>query len=101
MTIKNLRWERIIIPTLIAAVFAACSTTLPHGIDSSVTAQESQQAMGAELWANNCQRCHNFRDPSSLSDAQWEVVLMHMRIRANLTAEEHRSILEYLKSSND
>ncbi len=98
MTMKNVRWQRRIFPVLIVAVFLGCST-LPY--NNSTAAPQQQPALGAELWANNCQRCHNFRDPTSLSDAQWDVVLMHMRIRANLTAEEHRGILEYLKSSND
>ena len=34
------------------------------------------------------------------SDAEWDVAMHHMRIRANLTAEEHRKILEFLKSAN-
>ena len=54
---------------------------------------------GAQLWADNCQRCHNARSPGSLSPAQWEVAMMHMRVRANLTPEEHKKILEFLKSS--
>ena len=53
---------------------------------------------GAELWAENCVRCHNIRSPSNYSAAQWEVVMMHMRVRANLTPEEHKKILEFLKS---
>ena len=52
---------------------------------------------GAQLWADNCQRCHNTRSPSSYNDAQWEVAMMHMRVRANLTPEEHKKILEFLK----
>jgi hypothetical protein len=55
---------------------------------------------GAELWAENCVRCHNIRSPSSYSPAQWEVVMMHMRVRANLTPEEHKKILEFLKSGS-
>ena len=55
---------------------------------------------GAELWAENCVRCHNIRSPSSYSPVQWEVVTMHMRVRANLTAEEHRKILAFLKSAH-
>jgi hypothetical protein len=55
---------------------------------------------GAQLWAENCVRCHNIRSPSSLSPAQWEVAAMHMRIRANLTPEEHKKILEFLKSGS-
>jgi mono/diheme cytochrome c family protein len=53
---------------------------------------------GAQLWAENCVRCHNIRSPSSYSPAQWEVVMMHMRVRANLTPEEHKKILEFLKA---
>jgi hypothetical protein len=53
---------------------------------------------GAQLWAENCIRCHNIRSPSQYSPAQWEVVMMHMRVRANLTPEEHKKILEFLKS---
>ena len=55
---------------------------------------------GAELWAQNCVRCHNLRSPSSFSPAQWEVVMMHMRVRANLTPEEHKKILEFLKAGS-
>jgi len=55
---------------------------------------------GAELWAENCIRCHNIRSPSNYSPAQWEVVMMHMRVRANLTPEEHKKILEFLKSGS-
>jgi hypothetical protein len=53
---------------------------------------------GAQLWAENCIRCHNIRSPASLSPVQWEVALMHMRVRANLTPEEHKRILEFLKA---
>ena len=55
---------------------------------------------GAELWAVNCAHCHNIRSPNYYSDAQWDVAMMHMRVRANLTAEEHRKILEFLKSAD-
>ena len=55
---------------------------------------------GAELWAENCIRCHNIRSPSNYSPAQWEVVMMHMRVRANLTPGEHKKILEFLKSGS-
>ncbi len=98
MATKKTRWGHSIVLALIAAVLVACST-LSYS-DGSTTAPQEDRPAGAELWAQNCRRCHNFRDPTSLSDAQWDVVMMHMRIRANLTAEEHQLILEYLKSSN-
>ena len=55
---------------------------------------------GAILWSENCSRCHNFRNPTSYSDLQWSVAMHHMRVRANLTADEHRKILEFLQMSN-
>lgn len=57
-------------------------------------------ANGAALWADNCRRCHNFRSPASLTDAQWDIAALHMRVRANLTADEHRAILQFLQAGN-
>ena len=55
---------------------------------------------GAQLWGERCGFCHNVRSPTSFSDAQWEVATMHMRVRANLTAEERTKIFEFLKSAD-
>ncbi len=38
---------------------------------------------GAELWAENCSRCHNLRRPEQYSDQQWAVVVHHMRLRGS------------------
>ncbi len=54
----------------------------------------------AQLWAENCNRCHNARSPDSYNDAEWTTVMLHMQIRANLTGEDARAILEFLKASN-
>ena len=83
-----------------------CSTPWPAGgktvapDESSVASVPPAQKGGAEVWAQNCAHCHNIRSPSSYSDAQWEVVMLHMRVRANLTAEEHKKILTFLKSAH-
>ncbi len=55
---------------------------------------------GEKIWAQTCNRCHNVRSPNTYTDAQWDVALMHMRVRANLTAEQYRLILDYLKTHN-
>ena len=54
---------------------------------------------GEELWSNNCVRCHNIRPPTMYSDAQWDVIVHHMRLRANITGQEQRAIVEFLKSA--
>ena len=67
-----------------------------------LSARESNEAVtgGAQLWAQNCNRCHNYRAPASLSDQQWKIVLHHMRVRANLTATEHKAILRFLQAAH-
>jgi len=93
---------------LIAAglTLVSCSTpasgghaTAPADKDAPVKIASTRPG-GAQLWERNCGHCHNVRSPASYSDAQWEVVMLHMRVRANLTAEEHKQILALLKSAH-
>jgi nitrate/TMAO reductase-like tetraheme cytochrome c subunit len=65
---------------------------------STVTSDSSTQFSGQELWSMNCQRCHNLRSPTMYSDAQWDVIVHHMRVRANITGAEQRAIADFLKS---
>ena len=92
---------------IVALLVPGCSTATPPKGEtgdgagkSSVAAAPAAQSGGAELWGRNCGHCHNIRSPSSYSDAQWEVVMLHMRVRANLTADEHKQILAFLKSAH-
>ncbi len=65
--------------------------------------QEAPAALakgGARMWGDNCMRCHNLRPPREHSDREWALIVHHMRVRANLTAEEHRQILAFLQSAN-
>ena len=55
---------------------------------------------GALLWSQNCARCHNLRSPRERSDREWSAIVHQMRVRANLTAEEHRLILRFLQTAN-
>jgi len=55
---------------------------------------------GAQLWAENCNRCHNAPDPLYYSDSQWDVAMEHMRVKALLTDVEVKKIATFLKASN-
>lgn len=68
--------------------------------DGNNAIQASAGKTGAQLWGENCNRCHNYRPPQSFSDTQWEAVVMHMRLRADLTGEERRKITEFMKASH-
>jgi len=70
------------------------------GAASSPAQAPADKPGGAELWGMHCGRCHNARSPSTASDADWEVIALHMRIRANLTAEDTQTILDFLRSGN-
>jgi hypothetical protein len=61
------------------------------------TSKKVADKTGAQLWAENCQKCHNTPSPSTFSHEQWETVGMHMQTRALITAVERDKIVAFLK----
>ena len=75
-----------------------CLIVLMVAILNSCTAsQKIQSKSGAQLWAENCQRCHNIPSPSTFSPEKWETVGMHMQSRGLLTDKERDKIVAFLK----
>ncbi len=70
---------------LIAVMLNSC-------IESKMVAAKG----GAQLWSENCQRCHNTPSPSTFSHEQWATVGMHMQTRAQLTGKERAKIVAFL-----
>lgn len=66
-------------------------------MDSCKASQKVAGKTGAQLWAENCQRCHNTPSPTTYSAEQWETVGMHMQSRALLTNDERDKIVDFLK----
>ncbi|MDQ2720578.1 MAG: cytochrome c [Bacteroidota bacterium] len=66
-------------------------------LNSCAVSQKVQAKSGAQLWAENCQRCHNTPSPSTFSPEKWETIGMHMQSRALLTEKEKEKIVEFLK----
>ncbi len=62
--------------------------------------EDAQNRAGALAWSQNCMRCHNLRNPNERSDREWVAIMHHMRVRGNLTVEEHQLILRFLQSAN-
>ena len=114
---RRLKWSRsTLFPVLAAAVGAACTvggcgsshSGQSAGASATGPAQQNEPLVafftapkqsGAALWAANCNRCHNAVGPSTFRPDEWDLVLNHMRLRANLTGQEVRAIAEYLKGS--
>jgi mono/diheme cytochrome c family protein len=75
------------------------------GIGSLIVAAQADETKvpakkkltGAELYAVNCNRCHPERYPTEFTSAQWETLMLHMRVRANLPAKQAKEVLKYMK----
>lgn len=100
--IKNLSW-------LLISVLAFGTMPLFAGetakTDTQVTSHKPKidymaLARGAQAWSHICGSCHNLRDPKELTDAEWDVAMGQMSVRAGLTAEQFRDISLFLKSNN-
>lgn len=74
---------------LIASLTNACK--VPESISGK---------SGAQLWGENCNRCHNAPDPKTYSDDHWDAATEHMRQKALLTNMEITKIRAFLKSAN-
>ncbi len=62
--------------------------------------KKEKKLSGAELYALHCNRCHPERYATERTEAQWQTILLHMRARANLPAEQARTILKYLQQDS-
>lgn len=56
---------------------------------------------GANIYADNCGRCHNPRAPRDLDDRDWAVAITHMRIVAGLPGREARDVLAFMQANNN
>ena len=81
--------------TIITAISVIISIVLIF--NSCAVSQKIEAKSGAQLWGENCQRCHNTPSPSTFYPEQWETVGMHMQTRALLTDKERDKIVAFLK----
>ena len=83
----------VILPDLVSGQ----ETTVPGPVPAETT---NLVAEGAMLYAANCGRCHNMRSSTERTDAQWRVIVSHMRTRANLTRSEAEALRAFLQATN-
>ncbi|HLG36179.1 MAG TPA: cytochrome c [Bacteroidia bacterium] len=85
--------------TLTIAMIISVVTTAVF-LQGCATSQAIADKSGAQLWGENCVRCHINPSPVDFNDEQWTTLSLHMRIRANLTQDETKKIFDFLKMSN-
>ncbi|HLH55326.1 MAG TPA: cytochrome c [Verrucomicrobiae bacterium] len=59
--------------------------------------EEKKKLTGAELYSIHCNRCHPERYPTEWTAAQWKTLMLHMRVRANVPADQAKAISKYLQ----
>lgn len=114
---NTLKMKRSMIRAATAAIMAAAllnvggcathpatktaSTAKPASLPWPLTIHDpAKHQTGAELWAENCMRCHELRSPAQYKPGEWGVIIDYMRLKAGLTGEQARKIERFLKESS-
>ena len=85
--------KKLIVISLMSATVGIISL-----LANSCASTKLIEKSGNVLWSDNCGRCHNIPPSSVYNNEQWEIVGMHMKLRANLTEDETKKIVAFLKS---
>jgi mono/diheme cytochrome c family protein len=80
-------------------ILAGCQSTSPPR-DRAATTESAPVRGRAQMWTQNCIRCHNARSPGYYSDREWQLAMHHMRVRCSITSQEYKAILSFLQSAN-
>ncbi len=88
---------KLLSPTslIISFIIVLILTLISCKVNQSVAGKS-----GAQLWGENCQRCHNTPSPTSFSPDQWETIGMHMQTRALITEQDRKKIVEFLQQNH-
>lgn len=85
-----------------AAVMIACggaalagpANQQPAGKNAQKSTAKAQTSDGQKVFQANCGRCHNA--PEELSPREVRAVVRQMRVRANLSADDEKALIEFL-----
>jgi len=95
--------QRILAPLFLMCSLCLCVAAVgrnntKHGTNASkpgaTTSAGASSSEGEKRFQVNCGRCHN--PPEEIAPAAARAVVRHMRVRAMLSVEDERLILEFL-----
>jgi mono/diheme cytochrome c family protein len=55
---------------------------------------------GSDLYQIHCSRCHAERYATERTTKEWKTLMLHMRVRANLPADQAKAVLKYLQEDS-
>ena len=79
---------------LLAAAAVSCATRAP------AKPEAQQKLTGQDLFAIHCARCHPERYATERTAAQWQTIMLHMQVRANLPPDQAKAVLKYLQEDS-
>ena len=83
------------------SLYAGGDGKAPQKADTaSCDSPKAEKLSGEDLYAINCNRCHSERYPREWTPSQWKTLILHMRVRANLPADQAREILKYMQEQS-
>jgi mono/diheme cytochrome c family protein len=84
-----------------ASIYAVSSSVVYAGPETAPQKPaETQAVSGSDLYAIHCSRCHSERYATEFTAGQWKTIMIHMRVRANISADQAREILKYLQENS-
>ena len=89
---KKQRWSGVG-----ACVFVLALATSAAAAESEPTEKELFRR-GAKLWPQYCGQCHNARSGGEFNRLEWDTLMLHMRVRANLPAKDAEALRVYLRA---
>jgi len=88
----------IIVVVFIGISLSSCTST--KSATNNVVSNTEVAVSGAQLWSNNCIRCHNIPSPTAYDDKEWDAIVNHMQKVAGLTVTDAEKVAEFMKSAN-
>lgn len=74
------------------------ATVLSWAQDMTPEEKRDLYLRGNEEWGQYCANCHYATPPSDRAPHEWDTIMQHMRVEANMPADSARAILEYLRT---
>jgi hypothetical protein len=88
-------------PALTNSVAKPTQTGKPKAVAGDKKAKAATAKLsGAALYSMHCNRCHPERYPNERTAAQWKTIVLHMRVRANLPAEQAKTLLTFMQENS-
>lgn len=93
---RNTRSSKWMSLTLLLAGLSV--SVLSWAQDTHSEEKKALYLLGNEEWGQYCANCHSAIPPSDRAPHEWDTIMQHMRVEANIPADSARALVEYLRA---